>query len=61
MRSLRDAEHAVALLDLVDMLLTELPGMEIRVDGRLVDRAGARELVRAHVERAHCSGKMGAA
>lgn len=60
MRTRADTLRAVALLDLVDLLLSELPGWEIRLDGARVDGAGARKLVREGVERV-CSGKIGVA
>ena len=60
MRSVRDAENAVALIALVDLLLAEMPGSEIRIDGVRVDHGDVRALVRRSVERV-CSGKIGAA
>jgi len=60
MRSRQDAEHAVALLALLDLVLAELPGCDVKIDGQRVEASQARSIAKKHVERLLC-GPIGAA
>lgn len=53
----RDAEQAAELMALVEVVLAEMPGWEVRVDGQRVD-GDVRVFARRTIERA-CGVRIG--